>query len=1021
MPGTFRSWSALALLPLLSCASEPSGPAGAAGRAARVEALQALEGNSGPHDVALQADLLDDPDVVVRWTAAKNLMRLSPKATRDPIIDRISRFTPQGLWLGLEVLRRANANVPPDRLAFLIPIQKALEGNDGSTRENAREYWNGRIALLATRVLLNSSQPAAALELIPRFCPTRALEEAAQLAATARRPAVVDHIRRTYRGGQPFDSFTTRLICLCLEEPGMWTRARTRAMGSVLFDALGSVDSPGVIDEVFASLHRKELSVDDRYRILEAVMRNPLVTPGRLARSLDAEEDGDLLRGFVQKLFYGVEYESTSSAFRDPGALGAFLDVRHDWICQEAAAHVVHRRVEPHLERAVRVLREAPQVLLSCDAVRRVDQADPTLARLLLERCVRSGKADRRTLEVLAPVAIRRGHREIVAEICKALGQVPEESPYVLKLLAESARPEDRGTLRLASHSGDPSLRRLAYRGLSRLGDREALALLFAYPQEGEDWSLRQEARRVVSDLESRFRKDILATAVKEAWKSAPSTFLLHVAGELRDASLKEILMEELQKKAGSPAAARTLSDLPGDDTMRALHDALRHEDDEVRRAAIESLAVLEDPDLMAHLREALAAADTFPNLTRLYATQVLYNLGTQEALDALLTAGRSGTWDELYRVTRILLRIASDRPETLGMIGRLIEEHAFDLSHEEGLRSYIRAHPALLPYVLRGTKSVNPAIRARSTDLLACWPDPECPRRLATLLEDPDEEVQGRALGSLGTLGSTLGVERALELLSGASDRVSQAAAIYLAQVAPERTLPLLRSLLSRRRTQAMQGLYGIRSAEAIDLILANAWQVSERYLGGSYSPTFALHADLPGKKSLAEWEEWWADHWKDPPFAAEPVEHSIQLREEPPFSEVTIRSFPVIREWRGAALEAVEAPVEFLVNDAHGWKELWKKLRMPVPAADLGRHTAVVAILPDPSPLQDRFHPFGPKILGCTHEDDLTRIYVARFMGGVNYPISVDFTGGRWHILLVPKIAGRVEFLTRTAGREE
>ncbi len=252
-------------------------------------------------------------------------------------------------------------------------------------------------------------------------------------------------------------------------------------------------------------------------------------------------------------------------------------------------------------------------------------------------------------------------------------------------------------------------------------------------------------------------------------------------------------------------AAARAYADAGGDrrrDTTNiavpALIDALKDRDVDVRRAAAQALANLEDPRAVPGLIAALGDADA---QVRGYAAMALGSLEDRRAVPGLLALLKDGSVD----VRRCALEALSNFPDgvPVDVVLATMNDADAELRHVAISYALSRLHEG---------EEDSP-------------PDPRYVAAFTRLLKDPSADIRQMAVSAVAQAGLTQAPPELLAMATDKSADVRQQVAYALGNIGDARAVPALKALLGDGnadvREAAINGLSEVRDRSALEALV--------------------------------------------------------------------------------------------------------------------------------------------------------------------------------------------------------
>ncbi|HHT9133651.1 MAG TPA: HEAT repeat domain-containing protein [Candidatus Avalokitesvara rifleensis] len=221
---------------------------------------------------------------------------------------------------------------------------------------------------------------------------------------------------------------------------------------------------------------------------------------------------------------------------------------------------------------------------------------------------------------------------------------------------------------------------------------------------------------------------------------------------------------------------------------QKALVEALRSQYPEVRVAAAKALAQTDNPETVSALATALR--NDREKDVRVAAAQSLGELGDESAAESLLRALNDENVSVRESAARALANFkGEDVVKSLtGLLNENTTPVAIAAAESLGQVGSAKAVEPLLELL----NNKNAKVREVVAIALGKIKDPRAVPPLINSLKDPEERVR-YAADSLGSIGSSEGVEPLIELLSKGSPRLRESAATALGQIRDERALEAL------------------------------------------------------------------------------------------------------------------------------------------------------------------------------------------------------------------------------------
>lgn len=307
--------------------------------------------------------------------------------------------------------------------------------------------------------------------------------------------------------------------------------------------------------------------------------------------------------------------------------------------------------------------------LATCDALAKTGDPScvPALFELLGDRDISLSQAATGALQALASQQVEE------LALAAAVGTPKSRRQPALRILGHLGSPRALPVLLDAAQQPDERTREIALLGLSNVGGDAALSALLAASAHDSPRT-RAAAVRGLGHLEPlppillRLRE---TTSDPDAWVRY---YACQALGNAGDADAAALLLARAEDTAGQVrvAAVDALARLSAPAALEALGRAARHDDPEVRRAALAGIGTTRKRALLPLLLDASYAPET---ATRLVAASALANFAEPEALRRLCDIAGGDPEPSVQHAAIELLAEDLAAPATVTLVALLSEE----------------------------------------------------------------------------------------------------------------------------------------------------------------------------------------------------------------------------------------------------------------------------------------------------------------------------------------------------------
>lgn len=281
--------------------------------------------------------------------------------------------------------------------------------------------------------------------------------------------------------------------------------------------------------------------------------------------------------------------------------------------------------------------------------------------------------------------------------------------------------------------------------------------------------------------------------AVIAAVLAVPGVSLARHQGNPGQLSPGLVSESEKEQDQDTPSTAVTQDSVRA--IIRALLEAVRDPDLEVRRAAIRSLARYEDPGTAGAFREALRDPDAEIRASAVQALESLKDRSSVGAIAALLR-------DENVEVRRAAADALDDLPAGAArgeLIAALRDPDAEVRSSVIGALAKLK-DPASVEALTAAMKDPKPDVRARAIEALHELELPSPPPGLLEALRDPNASVRHQAAHAVGHYQDARAVPTLRTMIEDPNAEVREAAVEALAEIRTEAAIDALMSALKSK-----------------------------------------------------------------------------------------------------------------------------------------------------------------------------------------------------------------------------
>lgn len=290
-----------------------------------------------------------------------------------------------------------------------------------------------------------------------------------------------------------------------------------------------------------------------------------------------------------------------------PNPAPSELNSADDQTRQRFAAKLLIESSGEFRSRAIEILKTSDRCALWEDDLKELTWKEPQLTSELAWRWLRLPSLDLSASEILTPCVIDEERRELV-DLLRRVNPEPNGSSRIYwQAVFRTPLPEDRKDLLRYLQYSSPGINGAAA-GLVRLGDARGLQpfLEQLWNDNLADWGRTTQPYLPETEMARRLA-DIALTLTRKRFPDQDLRTVLHGMDPGRKTNVHAVIAHrlgdraELQNQAdkGVKEALRLLADYPGDDSLDILRRALNRTE-EVQACAVESLALLGDPQLPA-------------------------------------------------------------------------------------------------------------------------------------------------------------------------------------------------------------------------------------------------------------------------------------------------------------------------------------------------------------------------------------------------------------------------------------
>jgi HEAT repeat protein len=386
---------------------------------------------------------------------------------------------------------------------------------------------------------------------------------------------------------------------------------------------------------------------------------------------------------------------------------------------------------------------EARVRVLACDALARTGDAGAVAALF-----AQLGEADLGVSQAAAAALSALGSAETESRaLAAAASELPALRRAGLRLLAYFGYAAALPSLIEAARDPDERTREIGISGLPLYEDAAALELLLESSRHASART-RSAAVRALGQLRAsaaglpRLRD---ATNDPDPWVRY---YACQALGKAAAEDAAAVLTARIDDSAGQVrvAAVDALARLSGPPALETLGRAARHEDVDVRRAALTGIGVAKNRALVPLLIEALESADA---ATRLVAISSLARYASDVELALVAKAAKH---DPDANVQNAAIELLADSPAAIAT-ETLIELLSVDEQRARALEALARRAPQRLPLLAVSLRQATSAVAEGLAALIARLPVETSEGVLLESLRSPNPSARRAAARTLGLL----------------------------------------------------------------------------------------------------------------------------------------------------------------------------------------------------------------------------------------------------------------------------
>jgi HEAT repeat protein len=401
----------------------------------------------------------------------------------------------------------------------------------------------------------------------------------------------------------------------------------------------------------------------------------------------------------------------------------------------------------------------------------------------------------------------------------------------------------------------DKDVRQTAAEALGKIGVPAVPALMEAL--KDEDWRVRQAAARALGEIGDPQALPALIQALKDEYVREAVEEALGKIGVPAVPALIEALKDDDEDVRR--AAAGALGEIGDPQAVPALIEALKDDDEYVRRAAVGALGKIGDLQAVPALLEALKDRDEY---VRWAAVGALGEIGML-AVSAVLEALKAEVWRVRLAVARALGEIGV--PAVPALLDALKAEE-WRVRQVAGALGKIGEQQAV-PALIQALKDENENVREAAARALRKIGGPHALPALLEALKDDDWRVREAAAGALRKIGDRQALPALLEALKDEEWWMRRAAAWALGEIGDRQALPALIQALKdedlRVRQAAAWALGEIGDPQAVPALMealkdSGGWVRQEVAEVAAEALSKLLPASLPqNKRERRVWQK--------------------------------------------------------------------------------------------------------------------------------------------------------------------